>query len=141
MKLLPFDIDKIKAGAKCVFGHPDCVAPVKFIGTLTDGKYIFENLNTHVMYRSDSLGNVVNTTRRIHLGVEEKFVPWTFETCPLGAVIVRKDATHPKRGMIVGVNLRYITVAGLTIAYSDVFEGFTMLDGSLCGTPETDSEP
>lgn len=67
-----------------------------------------------------------------------KIVPWTFETCPVGAVIQMKNTTCGNRceGMITRKGHTGATVGNMGVPYYELFEQFEQLDGKPCGSEE-----
>lgn len=62
------------------------------------------------------------------------YVPWTFDTCPLGLVVKNKAATE--RGMITRVQEDALCIGGCWLNYQYFLEQFEQLDGTPCGTVE-----
>lgn len=67
-----------------------------------------------------------------------KYVPWTRETCPVGAVVRHKESGN--RGVISIANERCLFVFGNAYEYYTAMETLTMADGSPCGTQSNDNE-
>jgi len=64
------------------------------------------------------------------------YVPWTYETCPMGVIVTLKGFHEPKfRGEIVAVNAVGVFIAACHYAYEELLEDFE-LDGAPCGTVE-----
>lgn len=65
-----------------------------------------------------------------------RYVPWTRETCPVGAVICQKGGSF--RSLIIACNEQdlFIGANDDPVMFARVFEMFEMPDGSPCGTLE-----
>jgi hypothetical protein len=63
-----------------------------------------------------------------------KYVPWTFETCPVGSVVKWKHGTG--KGVIVHCGESKAFFLGHSYTYQEILEDFTQLDGTPCGTIE-----
>ena len=62
------------------------------------------------------------------------YVPWTYETCPIGAVVTSKDEKQ-----IMMITSKRETVAGQMghhCSYSELLNKWQQLDGTPCGTVE-----
>jgi hypothetical protein len=62
------------------------------------------------------------------------YIPWTFETCPVGALVKNKAATE--RGIITRVQRDGLCVGACWLNYQYVLDQFEQLDGTPCGTVE-----
>ena len=62
------------------------------------------------------------------------YVPWTYETCPIGCVVECLDAR--KKGMITGASDDGARVNGPTYSYEQLLDNWQQLDGTPCGTVE-----
>ena len=64
-----------------------------------------------------------------------KYIPWTYETCPVGV------AVKSKTGSMVGIitlTCSYGAMIGNHVwKWHEIFRDFTQLDGTPCGTIET----
>jgi hypothetical protein len=65
---------------------------------------------------------------------EPRYVPWTFETCPVGTVIVKKSGDA--RGVIINSGPGGTYVFGAGFGYQKLFDECTLLDGTPCGVVE-----
>ena len=65
---------------------------------------------------------------------EPRYVPWTFETCPVGTVIVKKPGDA--RGVIINSGPGGAYVFGAGFGYQKLFDECTLLDGTPCGVVE-----
>ena len=61
------------------------------------------------------------------------YVPWTYETCPVGAVVMRKQENF--RGQIGAVGESGAYIARMFYSFSKLLEDFE-IDGTPCGTIE-----
>jgi len=61
------------------------------------------------------------------------YVPWTFETCPVGCVVKRKDLLS-FQWMITAKTDTSAGQSGNYYLYDRLFHEFTQLDGTPCGT-------
>jgi len=62
-----------------------------------------------------------------------KYIPWTYETCPLGAVVVHKK--NKTMRLITGKSDIMVVTGGMgSYTYREAFDTLIMEDGSPCGT-------
>lgn len=137
MKLLPFDIEKAKAGAKIVTrsgqsariiaydrrGEEPIVALIgdydRLVTYLPDGSYAH-----HGPFKEDLLILSAPTYRT-----------FTRETAPLGKIVVHKN--HKDRYLLSAVGNSLIYLGGkLHASFKELLSDFTFEDGSPCGIEE-----
>ena len=62
------------------------------------------------------------------------YIPWTYETCPVGALVRRKNSKF--EAIITSKSEKTIDFSHYGITYEHLLEQFTQLDGTPCGTVE-----
>ena len=67
------------------------------------------------------------------------YVPWTYETCPIGCVVRRKNGLE-NVSMVVAKTDISAGQAGCYYLYSQLFEHWEQLDGTPCGTVEVSND-
>ena len=63
------------------------------------------------------------------------YVPWTFETCPIGCVVKRKSE-ELFRAMIVSATISGVSLPVTYRNYQELLNEYVQLDGTPCGTVE-----
>ena len=61
------------------------------------------------------------------------YIPWTFETCPVGAVVRHKTQSY--KGVITAVSVAKAWLGNVSYDYMVLLEDFER-DGTPCGTVE-----
>lgn len=63
-----------------------------------------------------------------------KCIPWTYETCPVGSVVVNK--TDDYKALVISAGLSSACFGVLDASYANLLDQYTQLDGTPCGTVE-----
>ena len=64
-----------------------------------------------------------------------KYIPWTFDTCPIGCVIKRKDGLDHALMIVSKTDVSAGQMGGHYL-YEALFRSWRQLDGTPCGTVE-----
>ncbi len=74
---------------------------------------------------------MIDHVDRYRIKPEPSYVPWTFETCPVGAVIREKKSAW--KGVIIECDEIHAHVGGRYYQYSTLLSDMVQLDGTPCG--------
>ena len=132
----------IEAGKYYRLRNRDVVGPIvrtteRYLGSLNDvwrcnGLSWNENGNywNNMISPMDIVAEVPNPEPP-----KPKYIPWTYETCPIGCVVRRKNGLE-NVSMVVAKTDISAGQAGCYYLYSQLFEHWEQLDGTPCGTIE-----
>lgn len=63
-----------------------------------------------------------------------KYIPWTYETCPVGCVVVDKTAAY--KVLVIAAGRSIVWIGLISATYDTLLNDYTQLDGTPCGTIE-----
>jgi len=125
----------IEAGKWYRLRGGDIVGPIKrcdysrFIWT--DGSLMWTSKGSYDCSGYDSEADIVDEA----LSPEPPkpvYVPWTYETCPVGTVIRRKNDKF--RAMIVSATVEGVSLPVAYRDYHELLDEYETIDGTPCGT-------
>lgn len=133
MKTKPFNLEEALANPGRVICR-DGVKPLDLHYFPKSGKWLFNRPENNYLFSVNKNGNYWTQETNacdLLLTCETKLVPWTRETCPLGAEIVNKESGN--RYLVARATANSIGVAGAAFSYCELLTHWTMKDGTPCG--------
>ena len=106
------------------------------IGTVLNGEWHLNSDGEPVFCESDNL------RKKNYIIIEEieppkpTYIPWTFETCPLGVHVECLDAR--KKGMITGAGDDGARVGATVYSFEKLLSDWQLRNGTPCGTVDSE---